>query len=90
MIRTVTVTVTCTGVCAERLDVRAWETSSPCPVLRVETEHVPVAQKGTVSLASSCSDTAPFGNVQWQLSPSRHIVPVQVGQLDAANVSGCG
>jgi hypothetical protein len=37
----------------------------------------------------SFNDKTPFGTVQWQLYNSGHIAPVQAGQLDAANFSGC-
>jgi hypothetical protein len=89
MTRTVVVTVIWTGVYADRLDAQAWETNPPGQVLGSETTTFPVAKKGTVSLTFSFSDTAPFGNVQWQLYPPSQIAPVQAGQLDASNFPGC-
>jgi hypothetical protein len=89
MTRTVVVTVTWTGVYVDRLDAQAWETNPPGQVLGSDTTTFPVAKNCTVSLTFSFSDTAPFGNVQWQLYPPSQIAPVQAGQLDASNFRGC-
>jgi hypothetical protein len=89
MTRTLVVTVTWTGVYADRLDAQAWEPSPGGQVLGSDTTDFPVAKKGTVSLSFSFSDTAPFGNVEWQLYPPSQIAPEQTGQLDASNFPGC-
>jgi len=88
MTRTVVVTVTWTGVEVDRLDAQAWG-GSPTVLLGLGSTTFPLEKKGTASLTFSFSDTAQFGNVQWQLYYGAAIAPVQAGQLDAANFPGC-
>ena len=88
MTRTVVVTVTWTGIGINRMDAQAWETNPPGNLLGSSSITFPLAKKGTESITFSFSDTAPFGNVQWQLYNGA-IAPVHAGQLDAANFPGC-
>jgi hypothetical protein len=88
MTRTVVVTVTWTGVGINRMDAQAWG-GSPTLLLGSGSTTFPLEKKGTASLTFSFSDTAQFGNVQWQLYYGAAIAPVQAGQLDAANFAGC-
>lgn len=89
MTRTVVVTVIWTGVGVERMDAQAWETNPPGDLLGSGSIRFPIAKKGTESMTFSFSDTAPFGNVQWQLYPGGEIAPVQSGILYASNFPGC-
>lgn len=88
MTRTVVVKVIWTGVGINRMDAQAWETNPPGDLLGSGSISFPLAKKGTESMTFSFSDTAPFGNVQWQLYNSG-IAPVQSGILYASNFSGC-
>ncbi len=89
MTRTVVVTVTWTAVGVDRMDAQAWETNPPGYLLGSGSITFPLAKKGTQSMTFSFSDTAPFGNVQWQLYSGAAIAAEQAGLLDAANFPGC-
>jgi hypothetical protein len=91
MTRTVIVTIKWSGVKdgVDEADAQAWG-GSPTVLLGSHTVSVsPPEAKGTVSMTFSFSDTARFGNVQWQLYYGAHIAPIQAGQLDASNFPGC-
>ena len=88
MTRAVVVTVTWTGVGINRMDAQAWETNPPGNLLGSGSITFPLAKKGTESMTFSFSDTAPFGNVQWQLYNSG-IAAVQAGILYASDFPGC-
>jgi hypothetical protein len=66
------------------MDAQAYQTS-PMYVLASGSIRFPLAKKGTESMTFAFSDTAPFGNVQWQLYSGAAIAAEQAGQLDAAN-----
>jgi len=89
MTRTVVVTVTWKGIGVDRMDAQAWETIPPGDLLGAGSITFPLAQKGTESMTFSFSDTAPFGNVQWQLYSGAAIAAELAGILYASNFPGC-